>query len=66
MIAGSKDKKEKKFAAYKPKGEPKLIFNEEFDTFNQDLWTHVNSQDGFHFYGNNRTNTFVENGTFYL
>lgn len=50
----------------KPKGEPKLIFNEEFDEFNLDLWEHVNSADGFHTYVNNRTNTFVKDGIFYM
>lgn len=48
------------------KGEPLLVFDEQFEELNHDLWEHVNQAEGFHIYTNNRTNTFVENGTFYL
>lgn len=44
-----------------------MIFNEEFNSLNMDLWEHENSFTGgyngeFQWYTNNRRNTFVSNG----
>lgn len=44
-----------------------LIFNEQFNTFNMDLWEHENTMNGggngeFQWYTNSRRNTFVQNG----
>ena len=54
---------------YKPyvmKGEPKLIFNEEFNTFDLDLWKHTIKGEDFVTYVNNRTNSFVQDGKLFL
>lgn len=44
-----------------------LIFNEEFNTFDMTLWEHEITMNGggngeFHWYDNDRRNTFVEDG----
>ncbi|ETO21442.1 hypothetical protein RFI_15764, partial [Reticulomyxa filosa] len=53
-----------------------LIFDEEFNTFNLSRWKHVISAFGgahknsgnweFEYYTNNRSNSYVKNGTLYL
>eukprot|EP00752_Nemacystus_decipiens_P007385 g6605.t1 len=48
-----------------------LILNEEFDSFNLDLWQHEITMGGggnweFQMYGNNRTNSYVEDGKLIL
>ena len=47
------------FKPYKMKGEPKLIFSDEFNTFDHDLWKHTIQGEDFVAYVNNRTNSFV-------
>ncbi|CAN0313277.1 unnamed protein product, partial [Scytosiphon promiscuus] len=54
-----------------PPTEEKLILNEEFDSFNLDLWKHEITMGGggnweFQMYGNNRTNSYVEDGKLFL
>jgi hypothetical protein len=54
------------FKPYQMKGPSKLIFNEEFNELNQELWKHTIASDGFHAYVNNRTNTYTKDGVFHL
>jgi hypothetical protein len=49
----------------------KLIFSDNFDTFNMKKWSHELNMAGggnneFQVYRNNRTNSFVKNGVLYL
>jgi len=49
----------------------KVLMNEEFKTFNLNRWKHEITMGGggnweFEYYTNNRTNSFVKNGTLFL
>lgn len=54
------------FKPYAMKGPSKLIFNEDFNELNTDLWKHMIAADGFHAYVNNRTNSYTKDGKLYI
>ena len=54
------------FKPYDMKGPSKLIFNEDFNELNTDLWKHMTAADGFHAYVNNRTNSYTKDGKLHI
>ena len=57
--------------AGRPTPGPKLMFDDEFDTFNLTMWKHEITLGGggnweFEYYDNNRSNSYVKDGVLYL